>query len=193
MTRIGIILGSTRPNRRGEQVARWVLDRARTRTDAEFDLIDLREHALPHLNEPNPALFSSEYAHEHTRAWSQKITEYDGFVLVTAEYNHTVPSALTNALDYLYHEWADKAVGLVSYGVDGGARAAEQLRLMAGVLQMADVAYQVTLPLFTEWEDMAVFRPTDRAVRTLDGTLDQVVAWSAALAPVRAAHQKLKI
>jgi len=193
MTRIGIILGSTRPHRRGDQVAHWVLEQAKARTDAEFDLIDLRDHPLPHLNEPNPALFSSEYEYEHTRAWSEKIAPYDGFVLVTAEYNHAVPSALKNALDYLYHEWANKAVGLVSYGVDGGARAAEQLRLVAGVLQMADVAYQVTLSLFIEWENMTVFKPTDRATATLNGTLDQVVAWSAALAPVRAQYQKLAI
>ncbi|MFB9693488.1 NADPH-dependent FMN reductase [Amorphoplanes digitatis] len=185
MIRIGIVLGSTRPNRRGDQVARWVLEQAGARTDAEFDLIDLRDYPLPHLDEPAPALYSSGYAHEHTRAWSERIASYDGYVLVTPEYNHAVPSVLKNALDYLYHEWAGKAVGLVSYGVDGGARAAVQLRVVAGVLQMADVAYQVTLSLFTEWENMTVFAPTARAVSTLHGTLDQVVTWSAALAPLR--------
>ncbi|SNY44262.1 NADPH-dependent FMN reductase [Paractinoplanes atraurantiacus] len=187
MTRIGIILGSTRPQRRGEAVAHWVLGRAAPRTDAEFDLIDLRDHPLPHLDEPNPALFSSSYEHAHTRAWSSTIAAYDGYVLVTAEYNHGVPSPLKNALDFLYHEWSNKAVALVSYGVDGGARAAEQLRLAAGALQMADVAHQVTLSLFTEWENLTTFNPTDRAATTLDRTLDQVVAWSTALSSLRAA------
>ncbi|MFF5077824.1 NADPH-dependent FMN reductase [Actinoplanes sp. NPDC000266] len=187
MTRIAVILGSTRPQRRGEEVARWVLAQATPRTDASFDLIDLRDHPLPHLNEPNPALYSTSYEHEHTRTWSSTIAAYDGYILVTAEYNHGVPSPLKNALDYLFHEWANKAVGLVSYGVDGGARAAEQLRLTAGALQMADVAYQVTLNLFTEWDNLTTFTPTNRSATTLDRTLDQVVAWSTALASLRAA------
>lgn len=195
MTRIGIILGSTRPGRRGDQVARWVLDHAAGRTDAEFALVDLLDYPLPLLNEPRPAMFCADggYEHEYTRAWSQAIASFDGFVVVTAEYNHGMPSALKNALDYLFHEWANKAVGIVSYGVDGGARAAEQLRLASGILQLADVAYQVTLSLFTEFENMATFKPSERAVQTLASTLDQVVAWSNALAPLRAAAAPLAV
>ena len=54
MTRIGIILGSTRPNRNGEQVARWALEIASRRRDAHFELLDLRDYPLPHLDEPLP-------------------------------------------------------------------------------------------------------------------------------------------
>ncbi|HTU74155.1 MAG TPA: NAD(P)H-dependent oxidoreductase, partial [Trebonia sp.] len=54
MSRIGIILGSTRPNRNGEQVARWVHEIASRRTDAEFELVDLRDYPLPHLDEALP-------------------------------------------------------------------------------------------------------------------------------------------
>ena len=187
MTRIGIIIGSTRPNRVGEQVARWVLDRAAGREDAEFGLIDLRDHPLPHLNEPVPAMRGAEYEHEHTRVWSSTIAAYDGYVLVTPEYNNAAPPVLVNALNFLFHEWANKAVGLVSYGVDGGARAAAQLRMISGPLQMADVAYSVTLSLFTHFENFSVLKPDARATASLTTTLDQVVAWSAALAPLRAA------
>jgi len=92
MPRIGIILGSTRPNRNGEQVARWVLELASQREDAEFELVDLRDYPLPHLDEPMPASFG-QYANDHTKAWAQKIASFDGFVVVTPEYNTARPRA----------------------------------------------------------------------------------------------------
>nr|WP_208759327.1 MULTISPECIES: NAD(P)H-dependent oxidoreductase [Microbispora] len=92
--------------------------------------------------------------------------------------------ALKNAIDHLYAEWT---AGFVSYGVVGGSRAVEQLRLVCGALQMADVTPQITLPLLTEFEDYTVFKPGAHSVRALDTLLDHVVAWSAALAPLRAA------
>jgi NAD(P)H-dependent FMN reductase len=177
---IGIILGSTRPGRRGEQVARWVAERAELRGDAEFEVVDLRDHPLPHLNE-----LPGEYQHAHTRAWAAKIASFDGFVMVTPEYNHAVPGVLTNAINFLHAEWRDKAIGFVSYGGVGGARAVEHLRLMCGALEMADVTAQVTLTLATDFENFAVLKPADHHVTALDKTLDQVVAWTTALAPLR--------
>ena len=109
----------------------------------------------------------------------------DGFVIVTPEYNHSTSGVLKNAIDFLYAEWNNKAVGFVSYGGAGGARAAEHLRLVAGELQMADVRQQVVLSLITEFENFSVFRPGEYNVATLHTLLDQVVAWSAALAPLR--------
>jgi NAD(P)H-dependent FMN reductase len=184
MTRIGIILGSTRPNRNGEQVAKWVYDIASRRSDAEFELIDLRDYPLPHLDEPLPPSMG-QYSNEHTRQWADKIASFDGFVIVTPEYNHSTSGVLKNAIDYLYAEWNNKAAGFVSYGAVGGARAAEHLRLVAGELQMADVRQQVALSLLTEFENFSVFKPGDFNLAALDTMLDQVVAWSAALAPLR--------
>ena len=184
MTRIGIILGSTRPNRNGEQVARWVLSIAAQRTDAEFELIDLRDHPLPHLDEPLPPSMG-QYQNDHTKEWSDKIASFDGFVIVTPEYNHSTSGVLKNAIDYLYAEWNNKAVGFVSYGAVGGARAAEQLRLISGELQMADVRQQVALSLLTDFENYSVFKPSAYHVAALNTLLDQVVAWSSALAPLR--------
>jgi NAD(P)H-dependent FMN reductase len=184
LCRIGIILGSTRPNRNGEQVAQWVFDIATERTDAEFELVDLRDYPLPHLDEPNrPSL--GQYAHEHTKEWAQKIASFDGFVFVTPEYNHGTSGVLKNAIDYLYAEWNNKAAGFVSYGSVGGARAAEHLRLVAGSLQMADVRQQVALSMITEFENLSVFKPGDYNVGALQTLLEQVIAWSAALAPLR--------
>ena len=184
MTRIGIILGSTRPNRNGEQVARWVQDIASRRSDAEYELVDLRDYPLPHLDEPLPPSMG-QYQNEHTKAWAATIASFDGYVIVTPEYNHSTSGVLKNAIDYLYAEWNNKAVGFVSYGSVGGARAAEHLRLVAGELQMADVRQQVALSLLTEFENFSVFRPGDYNVAALDTLLDQVVAWSNALAPLR--------
>jgi NAD(P)H-dependent FMN reductase len=184
MTRIGIILGSTRPNRNGEQVAKWVYDIASRRDDAEFELVDLRDYPLPHLDEPLPPSMG-QYQNEHTKQWAEKIASFDGFVIVTPEYNHSTSGVLKNAIDYLYAEWNNKAVGFVSYGGVGGARAAEHLRLVAGELQMADVRQQVALSLLTEFENFSVFKPSDYNVAALNTLFDQVVAWSTALAPLR--------
>ena len=149
MTRIGVILGSTRPGRRGEQVARWVMDQARVRSDAEFELIDLADYPLPHLDEPLPPSMG-QYQNAHTNDWAAIIGRFDGFVFVTPEYNHSTSGVLKNAIDFLYAEWNNKAMGVVSYGAVGGARAAEHLRLIAGELQMADVRTNVALSLFTD-------------------------------------------
>ncbi|MGW2294584.1 NADPH-dependent FMN reductase [Streptomyces violaceorubidus] len=188
MTRIGIILGSTRPNRNGEQVAGWVRDAASRRTDAEFELIDLRDHPLPHLDEPLGAMHG-HYQHAHTRAWAARIASFDGFVMVTPEYNRSTSGVLKNALDYLYAEWQNKAAGFVSYGVVGGARAAEQLRLICGALHMAAVSQQVTLSLTTEFENYTTLKPAAHSATALDTLLDQIVAWSTALAPLRDASR----
>ncbi|MFD5342002.1 NADPH-dependent FMN reductase [Streptomyces hawaiiensis] len=184
MTRIGIILGTTRPNRNGEQVAKWVYDIASRRSDAEFELVDLRDYPLPHLDEPLPPSMG-QYRNDHTKKWAEKIASFDGFVFVTPEYNHSTSGVLKNAIDYLYTEWNNKAAGFVSYGGVGGARAAEHLRLVVGELQMADVRQQVTLSLMTEFENFSVFKPGDYNVQSLGTLLDQVVAWSNALAPLR--------
>lgn len=185
MTRIGIILGSTRPNRNGEQVARWVLDIASRREGVDYELVDLRDFPLPHLDEPVPPSMG-EHTQEHTKQWAAKITSFDGYVIVTPEYNHSTSGVLKNAIDYLFHEWHDKAVGFVSYGSVGGARAVEHLRLIAGELKMADVRQQVTLPLASEFKDYSEFTPSDASVDALGTLLDQVTAWSEALAPLRA-------
>ncbi|MDA5147421.1 NAD(P)H-dependent oxidoreductase [Streptomyces sp. AD681] len=185
MTRIGIILGSTRPNRNGEPVARWALEVASKREDAEFELVDLRDFPLPHLDEAMPPSFG-QYQNEHTRRWAEKIGSFDGFIVVTPEYNHSTSGVLKNAIDYLFAEWNNKAIGFISYGAHGGVRAVEHLRVMAGELMMADVRAQVVLPFATEFENYSTFKPGDYNLPVFDTMLDQVIAWSQALAPLRA-------
>jgi NAD(P)H-dependent FMN reductase len=135
MPKIAIILGSTRPGRNGEAVAKWVLDIAKRRDDAEYELVDIAEYKLPLLDEPLPPSMG-HYSQPHTKAWAEKIGAFDGFVFVTPEYNHSTCGALKNAIDFLFAEWNNKAAGFVSYGAVGGARAVEHLRLVMGELKV---------------------------------------------------------
>lgn len=185
MLRIAIILGSTRPGRRTEPVARWVLDHAQQRGDAEYELVDIAEFDLPLLDEPVPPS-QHKYSKDHTKRWSEKIASFDGYVFVTPEYNHSTSGALKNAIDFLYSEWNNKAAGFVSFGSSGGTRAVEHLRLIMGELQIADVRSQVALSLFTDFENFSAFKPQTLHEKPLKSMLDQLVAWSGAMKTVRA-------
>ena len=189
--RIGIILGSTRPGRRGEQIASWVLDTARTHGGADYELIDLAHHGLGNLDEGgNPT--HQQYEHPHTRDWSALINGFDGFVFLTPEYNHSFPGALKNALDYIYREWNDKAAGIVSYGGwAAGVRAAEALRLVLAELQVATVRAQPAVPLIPVFSTGA-FVPTEGLDVAVRDMLDQVIAWSGALRCVREAKSEAR-
>lgn len=191
MTRIGIILGSTRQGRNGALVADWVTSLANARTDADFELVDLRDYPLPHLGEDDPR--GRDDVAATVRAWAGKVASFDGFVFVTPEYNHSTSGVLKNAIDHLQQEWHNKALGIVSYGGVGGARAAEHLRLIAGELQMADVRQQVALSLMTEFTfgaDGAQFQPGPYNTAALGTLLDQVIAWSEALSHLRAPAER---
>lgn len=184
MLKVGIIIGSTRPGRNGEAVAKWVYDIAKQRSDAEFEVVDIKDYNLPLLDEAVPAGYQ-QYSQAHTKVWSEKIKSFDAFIFVTAEYNHAPTGALKNAIDYLAVEWNNKSVGFVGYGSLGGSRAVEQLRLIAGELQMADVREQVALSLFTDFENFSVFKPASMHEGKLNAVIDQVVAWGEALKPLR--------
>jgi NAD(P)H-dependent FMN reductase len=194
MVRIAIVIGSTRPVRRTEIVARWVAEACAkhplTRTgEATFEVIDLAEHDLPVLDERAAALWA-DYRGAHTRRWAATIGPYDGFVFVTPEYNHSFPAALKNAIDYLFAEWHDKAAGFVSHGVHGGVRAVEQLRLVLAEVKVATVRSQVALSTFTDFElnspgEPGTCRPTEFQEQALHEMLDELVAWSTALKSLR--------
>ena len=129
--KIGIIIGSTRPGRIGEQISKWVYKTlSQEQQGLEYELIDLAKINLPFFNEPAiPAMVDpSAYVHEHTKKWSHLIAKLDGFVFVTPEYNGGYPASLKNAIDTLYKEWVGKPAVIVSYGMGGGKFASAQLR-----------------------------------------------------------------
>jgi len=184
MLKFAIIIGSTRPGRVGEAVARWVDGIAKQRSDAEFELVDIKEFNLPLLDEPIPPS-QGKYSKEHTKRWATKIGSFDGYVFVTPEYNHGISGALKNAIDFLYAEWNNKAAGFVGYGSAGGARAVEHLRLVMAEVQVATVRNQVMLSLRDDFENYSVFKPREFHEKTLGQVLDQVIAWGGALRPLR--------
>ena len=101
MLKVAVILGSTRPGRNGEAVAQWVYETAKKRSnDAEFEYVDIKDFDLPLLDEPVPPS-QGQYNKDHTKTWSAKIESFDAFIFVTPEYNHGIPGALKNAIDFL--------------------------------------------------------------------------------------------
>jgi NAD(P)H-dependent FMN reductase len=168
---IGIILGSTRPGRLGDQVGAWVLANAQAQ-GASFELVDLADY--PNLGEE----------------LQNKVSSFDGFLFITPEYNHSIPGGLKNALDFIAPTaYNNKAAGIISYGSAGGTRAAEHLRGILGELQVADVRTHVMFSIFTDFEGAFTgegkFTPADVKAGELQGQIDQLLPWVSALKTVR--------
>jgi NAD(P)H-dependent FMN reductase len=183
--RIAIIVGSTRPGRKGLEVAQWVHSHASKRTSAEYELVDLVDYGLPLLDEPVPPVMQKEATKEHTKRWAAKVASFDGYVFVTPEYNHGPPAALKNAMDFLYREWCNKSAGFVGYGGVGAARSIEMLRAICSNLELADVRVALSLLLASDFENFSTFKPLPHQEKTLAQLLDQVEAWAGALKPLR--------
>jgi NAD(P)H-dependent FMN reductase len=181
---IAVILGSTRPGRNGKAVADWVTDKAAGRPAANYELVDLADYPLPHMDEAVPPSVG-QYAGEHTKQWAEKIGAYDGFIFVTPEYNHSTSGVLKNAIDYLYAEWNNKAAAFVSYGSLGGARAIEHLRAICSELQIAHVRQQLSFSLFTDFENFSTFAPGPQHAEAAVALFDQLESWTRALKALR--------
>jgi NAD(P)H-dependent FMN reductase len=178
--KIGVILGTTRPNRFADKAAQWLMNLARQRNDADFELIDLRDYPMPFFEEQASPLFVPPQ-NEVARRWARKMSELDGFIFVTAEYNHGLPAVLKNALDHAYAEYNRKPAALVGYGGVGGARAVEQLRLVLAELQVASLRHAVHvggsefLAMFLHGKSFADFPYLDDTVKPM---LDDLVWWA---------------
>jgi NAD(P)H-dependent FMN reductase len=136
--KIAVIISTTRATRFGHKPAQWLKAIADRRGDIDVEIVDLRDYPMPFFDEVASNAWVPS-TNEVAQRWQQKIAGFDGFIFVTAEYNHGPPAVLKNALDYAYPEWNRKAIGFVGYGSVGGVRAVEQLRLVAAELQMATI------------------------------------------------------
>ena len=185
MSKIQIITGSTRPGRLNDQVADWIYGLASRRPDLDVEIVDIADYNLGNLDEPMPSM--GQYIHGHTKKWSAKVSEADGYIFVAPEYNHGISGALKNALDFLYKEWNNKPAGFVGYGNVGGARSVEQLRAIAGELQIADVRRAVHFSILDDFENFSVLKPRnlERHKAHAAEMLDQLTAWARALKTVR--------
>lgn len=144
---IKVIAGSTREGRFSDKAAAWIAEELKKQTDVAVEILDLIDYEMPFFNEAvSPSFKEAPYTNKAVARFTKKIAEGDAFVMVTPEYNHGTSAVLKNALDWVYPEWNNKAVGFVSYGSVGGARAVEQLRLNAIELQMAPIRNAVHIP-----------------------------------------------
>ncbi len=181
--RIAVVIASSRPSRVGPAVAEWVMEGTGGR-DAAYELVDVAAHDLPNLDEPEPAS-SGQYTKAHTRSWSERVSGFDGFVFVVPEYNRGIPGQLKNAIDFLYEEWNDKAAGIVCYGSSGGLRAAEQLKLVLGEVQVATVRAQVSLSIYDDMDDFSRMAPRDYQTDNREAMFTQLERWAGALRTLR--------
>ena len=188
--KILIIIGSTRKNRFSEKPANWILEEARKRREFEVELVDLRDYPLPFFDEPiSPSQSKEPYSNENVKKLTKKISESDGFIVVTPEYNHGYPAVLKNMFDYISKEWNRKAIGFVSYGTLGGARSVEQLRQVVIELQMAPIRQAIQIPpqLFFDivTKKMDVSNHFESLKPQADSFFEQLIWWTKALKDAR--------
>jgi NAD(P)H-dependent FMN reductase len=178
--RILVIVGSIRQGRLADRVCAWLMRVLERRPEAEFELVDLRDHPLPFFDNPMPPA-SGEHAPE-AQEWARLIGSADGFVMVTPEYNHAVPAVLKNALDHIYYEWNRKPVAIVSYGGHGGGYlAAEQLRSVVLELEMVVGSLALAWMAFDEAGELR----QPRAEEVTGQMLDELIWWARTLRAAR--------
>lgn len=197
--RLGLVVGSTRPGRKARAVADWAWEVAGRHPsfaagEAVLEMVDLAEVGLPLLDEPVPAVFGI-YEKEYTRQWAATVGGFDAFVFVVPEYNHSMPAVVKNAIDFLFAEWSHKPVGFVGYGLAGGVRAIEHLRLVLLEVKALPTGSQVALSVFDDftYEDPTdpvspcAVTPRDHQAGALVDVLDDCLVLARAITPTRTA------
>ncbi len=185
--KILVILGSIREGRVGEKVANNLMEELAKRDDAEYELVDLLDYPMPLFAEAVPPSMKEEKYDGVIGDWQKKIASGDGYIFVTAEYNRGVPSALKNAIDYIYAEWNKKPMAVVSYGnAAGGTRAAEQLRTAAVEMQMAPIRIGIHISYFWEKFDEQGKLTEEHFSQQVQDLAEQLMWWTKALKSARA-------
>ena len=190
--RIAVIIGSTRPTRFADKPAQWILKQAQARDDLHVELVDLRDFQLPFFNEKATNRWIPSENPEAVR-WQQTVARFDGFIFVVAEYNHSIPAVLKNALDEAYNEWERKPFTAIGYGAVGGARAVEHLRLIAIELQMVSTHATVHTggddfkPVHPMFGNKPIEDIQDHLLPIIKTALDELVWWARATMAAKAA------
>ncbi len=187
--KIALIVGSTRPNRFADVPARWLVDGAAERDDLTLEVLDLRDWSLPFYNEAKTAMATGGvFSEPAAERWREKIGEFDGFIATAAEYNHGPTAVLKNAFDSASLEWIQKPISYVGYGGVGGARAVEQLRMVAVELRMAPIKHAVHIGM-EPFVDILFKGKTlddfDHLVKARTAMFDELVWWGRALRSAR--------
>lgn len=186
--KIGVIVGSTRATRFADKPTEWIANIAKARGDFDVEVVDLRDYPMPFFDEAASSLWARS-KNEVALRWQKKVAEFDGFIVIAAEYNRGPTAVLKNALDYAYTEWNRKPITFVGYGGVGGARAIEQLRLHAVELQMAPSRYAVHIvwgdfiQILQQGKKIEEFEHLNQAAAT---ALDDLAWWANVLKKARA-------
>ncbi|GAB3911870.1 NAD(P)H-dependent oxidoreductase [Larkinella knui] len=186
MYNLKIINSTVRPSRKGPIITAWITEVARQHGGFNVEVLDLAEIKLPLMDEPaHPRL--KQYVHEHTKKWSASIDEADAFLFVTAEYDHSYPAPLKNALQYLLQEWAYKAAGIVSYGgISAGTRAASHLKSDLIALKVVPLFEAVNIPFFDQFiNEEETFVPNEVSLKSAQVMLAELVRWTKGMMVIR--------
>ncbi|THD45430.1 MAG: NADPH-dependent oxidoreductase [Bradyrhizobium sp.] len=140
--KIAVVIGSVRPTRNGDKPARWIANLAAKTGDFDIEIVDLKDYPLPLFDAP-ASDFWMPTPNETAAKWQKKLASFDGYIIVTPEYNRSIPGALKNAIDWAYKPFIRKPVAYVAYGAVGGARAVEHLRNVMVELQAVSVRHAV--------------------------------------------------
>jgi len=192
VSKLHIIIGSTRPTRAADLVAPWVVDRATAHRAFDVDVLDLRDWPLPMFGEHAGTIGDRNdptYSEPIVRRWNRKMAEADAFLIITPEYNHSIPGVLKNALDNVFVSFAmrNKPVGAIGYsgGIAAGVRAIEHLAHMVIEADAVPLRSTVIIPKVTS--AFVDGTPTDPMTEIALGILlDDLAWWSAALERARA-------
>lgn len=178
--KIAILTTTIREGRNGIKVANWVLENApKINKEATYEIVDLKDFDLPLLG------VGTEKQFAEIGRWKEVINGFDGYIIVTAEYNHSPSGVFKNALDYLNQEFNDKVVSFVGYGGVGAARAIEQLKLVFSEYQAATTQRQVNLMLMQDFINMSELNIQDYQLAALEELLDQTIKWAKAFKTIR--------
>lgn len=190
--RIAVIIGSTRSTRFADKPAQWILKQAKARTDIDAELVDLRDHPMPFFDEISSNRFAPSQNPEAVR-WQETVSQFDGFIFVVPEYNHSLPAVLKNALDQAYQEWNHKPFTAVGYGGVGAARSIEHLRQIGVELQMVSTATAVHIggrdfyTVFPLGQDRPIEEIEANLLPSAHSAFDELVWWAGATIAARGA------
>jgi NAD(P)H-dependent FMN reductase len=175
--KIGIIISTTRPGRFADIPTDWLFNIAKERTDADFEIVDLRDYPMPFFEERAP-LHQAPPQNEVALRWGKKIASLDGYIFVTAEYNHSIPAVLKNALDYLYSEIQRKPAAFLGYGGTGAARAIGDLGQILGAASLkhaVHIGMVEMIGMLREGKSMADYPYLNASAKRM---LDEIVWWA---------------
>ncbi|ASF13526.1 putative oxidoreductase [Nocardia brasiliensis NBRC 14402] len=188
--KLAVIIGSVREGRFGPVVAEWFTEHARNHGAFEVDVIDLAEAHVPlALPEVPPALNPDPERPAGMADLTRRLSEADAFVIVTPDYNRSIPAALKAAIDWHFTQWDSKAIGFVGYsGLSGGLLAIEHLRQIFNELNAHTVRNYVSFPrYYLLFDEQGKLRDPEEPAAAAQALLDQLRWWAEALSAARAA------